>query len=324
MASPNTSWTEIVTTTLESRSGELADNVSNSNALLARLSSKGNIRPVSGGRVIAEELEYAENATFKYYSGYETLDINPSDIATAAEYNWKQAAVAVTASGLEVEVQNSGKEAVIDLLDKRIGNAFRTMKNQISTGIYSDGTGSSSKQITGLQAQVADTPTSGTVGGIDRSVWSFWQNNYLTNATMSASVIQGYMQTLWLECCRGSDKPDLITADPLCYTYYWDALQAIQRITSDGSGKGTQGWASLAFLTADVVYDGDSGHPALGMYFLNTDFIFFRPHANRNFVPLKRREATNQDAFVVPIVFAGNLTMSNADLQGVLLKTNRA
>ena len=324
MASPNTSWTEIVTTTLESRSHELADNVSNSNALLARLSSKGNVRTVTGGRVIAEELEYAENATFKYYSGYETLDISPSDIATAAEYNWKQAAVAVTASGLEVEVQNSGKEAVIDLLDKRIGNAHRTMKNQISSGIYSDGTGSSSKQITGLQAQVADDPTTGTVGGIDRSTWTFWRNQMLTNATMSASVIQGYMQTLWIECCRGSDKPDLITADAYCYGYYWDALQAIQRITTDGGGKAAQGWASLAFLTADVIYDGDSGHPDYGMYFLNTDFLFFRPHVNRNFVPLMRREATNQDAFVVPIVFAGNLTMSNAELQGVLLKTNRA
>ena len=274
--------------------------------------------------MIAEELEYAENATFKYYSGYETLDISPSDIATAAEYNWKQAAVAVTASGLEVEVQNSGKEAVIDLLDKRIGNAHRTMKNQISSGIYSDGTGSSSKQITGLQAQVADDPTTGTVGGIDRSTWTFWRNQMLTNATMSASVIQGYMQTLWIQCCRGSDKPDLITADAYCYGYYWDALQAIQRITTDGGGKAAQGWASLAFLTADVIYDGDSGHPDYGMYFLNTDFLFFRPHVNRNFVPLMRREATNQDAFVVPIVFAGNLTMSNAELQGVLLKTNRA
>jgi hypothetical protein len=278
---------------------------------------------VSGGRVIAEELEYAENATFKYYSGYETLDINPSDIATAAEYNWKQAAVSVTASGLEVEVQNSGKEAVIDLLDKRIGNAHRTMKNQISTGIYSDGTGSGSKQITGLQAQVADAPTSGVVGGIDRSVWSFWQNQKVTNSTFDAATIQGYMQTLWISCCRGSDKPDLITADAFAYGYYWDALQAVQRITTD-SGTGRQGWASLAFLTADVIYDGDSGHPAYGMYFLNTDFLFFRPHVNRNFVPLIRREATNQDAFVVPIVFAGNLTMSNAELQGVLLKTGRA
>jgi hypothetical protein len=62
MATPNLS--EIITTTLRKRSGELADNVSNSNALLARLSSKGNIRTVSGGRTIVEELEYAENSTF--------------------------------------------------------------------------------------------------------------------------------------------------------------------------------------------------------------------------------------------------------------------
>ena len=57
MATPNLS--EIITTTLRKRSGSLADAVSNGNALLARLSTKGNMRPVSGGRTIVEELEYA-------------------------------------------------------------------------------------------------------------------------------------------------------------------------------------------------------------------------------------------------------------------------
>ena len=322
MATPSSTYTEIVTTTLRNRSGELADNVSNSNALLSRLAAKGNVRTASGGRVIVEELEYAENATFKYYSGYETLDIAPSDTFTAAEYNWKQAAVAVSASGLEVDVQNSGKERVINLLEKRISNAFKTMKNQISTGIYSDGTGSGSKQITGLQALVADDPTTGTVGGINRVNWTFWRNQTASNATYTAAVIQGYMQTLWVQCLRGADKPDLITADAYSYGYYWDGLQAIQRITSTEVGQ--QGWNSLKFLNADVIYDGDSGHPAYGMYFLNTDYIYFRPHVNRNFVPLEQRDAVNQDAFIVPIVFAGNLTMSNASLQGVLFKTNRA
>ena len=318
MATPNLS--EIITTTLRQRSGELADNVSNSNALLSRLSSKGNVRTAPGGRTIVEELEYAENATFKYYSGYEELDINPSDVMTAAEYNWKQAAVVVTASGLEAEVQNSGKEAIINLVEKRIKNAYRTMKNNISTGIYSDGTGSGSKQITGLQAQIADDPTSGTVGGINRATWTFWRNQVVSNGTMTAAVIQGYMQTLYISCTRCSDKPDLITTDANMYGYYWDALQAIQRINTD-SGTGRQGWESLAFLGADVIYDGDSGHPANTMYMCNTDFLFFRPHSNRNFVALERRNAVNQDAFVVPIVFAGNLTMSNASLQGVLFKS---
>ena len=98
MASPNLS--EIVTTTLRRRSKALADNISQHNALLSRLRSKGNSSLVPGGRTIVEELEYAENATFQYYSGYEILDVRPSDVISAAEFKWKQAAVNVTARGL--------------------------------------------------------------------------------------------------------------------------------------------------------------------------------------------------------------------------------
>ena len=94
MASPNLS--ELVTTTLRNRQGELADNVSKSNALLSRLQEKGNIDLVDGGRTIVRELEYAENSTFMYYSGYETLNISPSDVFSAAEYSWKQSAVNVS------------------------------------------------------------------------------------------------------------------------------------------------------------------------------------------------------------------------------------
>lgn len=106
MASPNLD--EIVTTTLRNRTGKLADNVTENNALLKRLKMRGNVKPVSGGRTIVQELEYAENGTFKRYSGYETLNINPSDVLTAAEFNYAQAAVAVSISGLE-QLQNSGK-----------------------------------------------------------------------------------------------------------------------------------------------------------------------------------------------------------------------
>lgn len=318
MATPNLS--EIITTTLRKRSGELADSVSNSNALLQRLSSKGNMRTVSGGRSIVEELEYAENSTFKYYSGYEELDINPSDVMSAAEYNWKQAACVVSASGLEADVQNSGKEAIINLVEKRIKNAFRTMKNQISTGIYSDGTGYSSKQITGLQAQVANDPTTGTVGGINRATWTFWRNKYNSNATWSSTVIKGYMKNMFTSCTRGTDMPDLVTMDANTYEYFWDALTDIQRVNHE-KDKASMGWEAIGFQNADVIYDGDSGHPANAFYMLNTDYLFFRPHVNRNFVPLDKRDSVNQDAYVVPIVFAGNLTMSNAKLQGVYFKS---
>ena len=73
MPSPNLS--EIVTTTLEARSRKLADNVTDNNAILMRLKEKGKIKPLSGGRQIYQELEYAENGTFGWYSGYDPLNI---------------------------------------------------------------------------------------------------------------------------------------------------------------------------------------------------------------------------------------------------------
>jgi hypothetical protein len=73
VAVPNLS--EIVTTTIENRSRTLADNVSKSHALLDRLETKGKAKPADGGRRILQELEFAENGTFGWYSGYDTLNI---------------------------------------------------------------------------------------------------------------------------------------------------------------------------------------------------------------------------------------------------------
>ena len=321
MASPN--LTEIVTTTLRRRSKMLADNVSQHNALLSRLRSKGNISLVPGGRTIVEELEYAENATFQYYSGYEVLDVSPSDVFTAAEFNWKQAAVNVTASGLETRIQNAGPEQVINLLDSRIKNAERTMANNISEGVYSDGTGSGGKQIGGLQSIISDAGTA-TVGGIDASTFSFWANQTSGDVdaiSVSSDALVTEMKNMWLETCRGNDKVDLIVTEQNLYKNFWDSLTDIQRIS--GSDQGVAGFNSLKFVTADVVMDGgpaihNSGIPDSHMYFINSDYLHFRVHSDTNFVPFEQKAPVNQDALVVPILFAGNLTCSNRSLQGVI------
>lgn len=318
MASPNLS--EIITTTLRNRSGELADNVSKGNPLLMRLKEKGAWKQASG-RSIVQELDYAENGTFMYYSGGEVLNIGSSDVISAAEFDWKQAACAVVATGLEVDVQNTGKEAIIDLLESRIKNAQRTMKNNICNGMYSDGTGTGGKQIGGLQLLVADAPSTGIVGGINRANYSFWQNQVYDASSdggtaATAANIQTYMNALYLECTRGSDKPDLIMADAAYYKLFWGSLQAIQRITD--SKMAEAGFQSIKFAGADVVYEDNTGMPANHMYFLNTDYIFLRYAPKRLFKPLEKVQSINQDAMVQLITFAGNMTTSNASLQGVL------
>lgn len=341
MAYPNLS--ELVTSTLRNRTGILQNNVSRNNALLARLNKKGKMKPFNGGRTIVQELDYANNSTFTWYSGYQTVNINPSQVFTAAEFPIRQAALAVSISGLE-EIQNSGENAIIDLLDARIENAERTFMNGLSNGIYGDGSVAAS--IGGLQLLVAASPTTGTVGGIDRSQWPFWRNiafSALTNGGQAAAPanIQSYMDSIYVQLIRGRDYPDLIVADNNMYRYYLQSLQAIQRITSDSSAPemASIGFSSLKYMNADVVLDGGyqgnstdplpyevassgtavGGTPASYMYFLNTNYINWRPAANRNMVPLSPdRFSVNQDAMVRLLGWAGNLTISNSFLQGVI------
>lgn len=320
MASPNLD--ELVTTTLRSRTGKLADNVTNNNALLARLKKRGNVKTVSGGRTIIQELEYAENGTTKRYSGYETLNISPSDVFTSAEFNYAQLANAVSISGLE-QLQNSGKEAIIDLLASRIKNAERSLMNTVASDCYSDGTADGGKQIGGLQLLIDSTPATGTVGGINAATWSFWQNIAGTGTAATAANIQSLMNGVALQLVRGTDSADLIMAGSNKYGFYLNSLQAIQRISS--TEEAGSGFTSLKYYgagnAADVVLDGGvgGGCPTDSMYFINTNYLFFRPHVDRNFTPIGgERFATNQDAMVKLIGFAGNMTVSNRRLQGVL------
>jgi hypothetical protein len=322
MAFANSAITDIIATTIQSRSGELADNLTQNNAILQRLNQKGNVMPFSGGNVILQEIMYDDASTnnANSYSGYEVLNIAPDSPISAAQFKIAQYADSVTMSGLEM-LQNSSKEAIIDLLDGRMQVSEARLLNRISGDLYGDGTGNGGKNLDGLGAAVAAVPTSGTYGGINRATWTFWQNQITTGAT-SANILAS-MTTAAIKQIRGTDKADLIVAGNTMYQYYVGALQSIQRIAAEESG--AAGFASLKFYgggtSADVVLGGGYGsqETATYMYMLNTNYIFLRPHKERNFVPIGgERQSINQDAIVKLYGWAGNLTTSNSFLQGLL------
>lgn len=318
MAFPNV--TDIVATTIEKRSRKVADNVTKNNALLKRLQQGGRIKPFSGGRLIYEEMSFAENGNAGYYSGYDLLPVAAQDVITAAQYDIKQAACPVVISGLEM-LQNAGPEQMIDLLSSRLDVAESTMMNLVAGGIYSDGTGSGGKEITGLNAAVPVTPTSGVYGGIDRATWTFWRSK-VKNVANTTTLLKD-MNSLWAQLVRGMERPDLIPCDSVVWEAYVAALQAQQRFTSmDGAGDAGFGFPSVKFMTADMVLDGGIGGfcPAGTAFFLNTKYLKYRPHSARNFVPLSpnKRYSINQDAEVQIMAWAGNLTCSGAQFQGRL------
>ena len=342
MAFANTSISDIIATTIQNRSGELADNVTNNNALLRKLKAKGNVRPFGGGNVIMEEIMYTDSTTIttNSYSGYETLNVGQNSPISSAQFDIKQYAGSVVMSGLEM-LQNSSKEAIIDLMEGRMKVSEAQLANRIDYDLYQDGTGNAGKNLTGLALAVPDTSTSGTYGGIDRSLWTFWQSQSYSGVTnggaaVSAANIQQYMTTLALRLVRGTNKPDLWVADATYFGLYVNSLQAIQRISSEsGSATAGAGFPSLKFygggMAADVVMGSGvngavntagttGGATSAHMWALNTDYLFFRPHRDRNFVPIGgERQSVNQDAVVKLIGWAGNMTSSGPQFCGVLI-----
>lgn len=325
MPSPNTVFTELVTTTFRKHSKDIKDNVSRNNALYRQMVGKGQTRKEDGGLSIVQGLDYANNSTYQRYSGYDVLNVGASDVLSAAEFQWRQIAINVVASGLELRT-NSGGSRIVNLVKSRMKNATRTFKNNFSADLYSDGT--LPNQIGGLQVIVADNGQ-GTVGGIDSATWAFWRNQFQSAATPlqgggaitpSATTIESLMLPLWLALTRGDDMPDLIVADNNYFSFYEQSQTSIKRYTNDGgsAGKAAGGFMSLKYKSADVIFDGGSGIPLNRMYFLNTDYMELVVHTDADLAVMDEMKPYNQDAAVVPVLWMGNLVCGNRNLQGVL------
>jgi len=134
------------------------------------------------------------------------------------------------------------------------------------------------------------------------------------------SDLQNRLINQGLSLCRGTDRPDLIVTDDTMYSLFEESLTPLQRFSD--SKTADAGFTNLLYKQVPVVFDGGHGGncPKGHMYFLNTNYIYLRPHKDRQFKVIGgERMAINQDAIYKILGWAGNMTMSNAFTQGVLL-----
>lgn len=319
MASPNSTFTELVSTTFRKHRKEIADNLSTRNALLKYMMKRGNKRMEDGGLTIATPLDYAANGTYQRYSDWDLLNVAASDVISSAEYQWRQIAMNVVSSGRELRI-NSGDSRIINLAKAKIKNAIRTFNNNFCSDLYS--AGALTNQINGLQAIIADTNTN-TVGGIDANTYSFWQNKVydasVNSVTPSATTIEnGLMLPLWLQLDRGpDDQPDLIVADTTYYSYFESSQVSLKRYNDKSTADA--GFVTLKYKNADVLFDGNAGIPSAHMYFINTNYLELVVHSDADLAIMDEVRPVNQDGAVVPILWMGNLTCSNRAQQGVII-----
>jgi len=323
MAEPTVN--QLVATTIANYHKQLADNVSNSNAITAQLKQGGRTRVIEGGKAIATPLTYAEE-TFAWYQGTELLSRAVKETISEADYAPSNAVASVTMSGPDL-AKNRGRERIINLLEGKLDNAEATMSNNITKAVYGDG--SVAKSFVGLRAMVTNDGT-GTVGGIATTPWTFWKNQFqgVARATgLQYPALKAGMNALWMKLVRGTEHPDLVVADAEVYATYESGLQENQRYTD--SKIGGLGFETLKYKSAVIVFDGaatgisgPTGVEYPGAYFLNTKYMKFEIYSGYNFETLDLPDQSpDMDAITRHIGFMGALTLSNRAAQGRLFLT---
>jgi hypothetical protein len=311
---------EIFSLTLEDRSPGINDLVTNANAILYIMRKKGQMKSFSGP-TIRERLLYNETGSYTRYSGYDFLNPTPVELINDAEYTPRLAAVSCTLPSEDI-LKNSGRNQLIELMDTHISAAEDELVDRFVEDIHADGT--ATNQINGLKALVPTDPTTGTVGGIDRSTNAIWQTSiYDANSdftgitTVDSTTVKTIFDNIMIERSLGKKGPDIIVASQEHYIAYTAAVTAIQRI-QDENELGALGFSNLKYYgsgkSVDVVLEGGIGSamPSNVTYFLDTNAIKFRYHPDRNFVKFGGRQTPiNQDAMVQHIGYFGNMTINN-------------
>lgn len=277
---------------------KLFDNIFDSNPLLKRMLASGQYISVPGGTYVDIPLAYAATTAAGWFKGTETLDTAENEQITAARFEWCNAYAGITISE-EDELKNAGDRGVLKLLASKAQQAEKTIKDNLGTGLYSDGT--NAKSIVGLRDIIA---TDQTVGGISQSDYS-WHRGQVDSTTTTLTI--GAVNLQYENASIDSEKPTAIFSTRTLYTKYYNLLQPQQRFTDSETAKG--GFTSLMFNGCPWI--ADSHCPSSHVFGINEKHLWLAYHPEANFVKEPFQRPLNQRAKVSRIVWMGALGSSN-------------
>ena len=299
------------------------DNINNDYWLFYMMSKGDGFLGLSGGDYIAAPIEYALNSTVASYSDTDTISTTRVDVFDRAEAQWKEYAGTAVLSDLEAD-RNDGEGKVFGLLPAKLENLKNAMRSAINTDMFGDGTGNSSKVVTGLQAIVAASPTASvSLFGINGGTFSFWRNQQTSGAktTTIYDNLRASMRSIYNLCSNGmaDDHPNAVVTDRTTFEGFEGLLLANERFTSKDDPDGGFKNESLKFKGAKISYDVACANGS--MYFLNTAYLKLAYKKGSWFKMLDSVRPANQTLTVFPVRSMCNLITTNRRRLGVVTST---
>ena len=324
MAVPNTNFDQITSITNDVFLPQLPDLVFDASPLMKMLHKSGS-KP-QGGAAIRQPVMYQFSQDGAYFD-YEKGSTAAEDQVTAAEFPWKLYRQRVVISEPELH-RNDGPEAVFRLLKAKMQGAATAIRDALSTDMYVATYDDSVKQINSLDNILGDGTYPGSnfvSGGIDKSTASnaFWRGTNSDYGTGTCGYVAP-MLTAWYGVIDGNHTPKIIASHPTALSNHQAEVAAnthggeryVNTETLDS------GFVTFTFQGKPWVTDrhitAASGNDTGILYMLDTDFIDFVSHKNRNFTFRKFQQPDDQDVNIGWIHWMGNLTVSDPSRSAIM------
>ncbi len=342
-----TTWAQVDATSLTDFSRVLTDNITSNQVVLWMLGQLGGI-VTRQGKTIFEPIMLDDAASAKWYSNYDPLDMTRTDVATGAEYAFKQLAGVEQISGFE-KFQNSGPGQIIDLWDAMGQRLAITMKRKVNQALPADGSADGGKALIGYQSAIPFDPQTGTYGTLDSALNTTWRNQFNTttgfglsgtaasggdiqNATTGITSLFAGLRGLIVACMAGSDSPHLVVMVRPAYLVLLEGLEAKQQIVrgpdSTDAALGQAGFKNVVYMGVPHVWDEDmlpntdvgtasvSNTAGFGCVALNLDYAKMVFGEGYEFTFTDPIQPDNQDSASIKCLMYGNLVLSNRRRQG--------
>jgi len=284
-----------------------------------------------------------ELANADSYSSFGQIDVTPTDGITSAFFDWRQAAAAVSISGLE-EFKNRGSERVFDLLKERTNQAVLGLEDLFSKGLIQgqasvDGSSTTTARSSTVNGSSFVDPLpllvsyggTGTIGSIAAGTETWWKNQSTDD---SSSTFAGFLKALRKmhnDCSKGGGggkgSPDLHLTDQATYELYESALASLHQnpsyVNADIPFQNVQ-FKGKPVIWDEYVVDAKNadttpaGSDSGTWYMLNTNFLGLTVDSQHNFSVGDFIHPENQDVKTALVLWYGVHWVSNRRKQGVL------
>jgi len=317
-------YTELVASTLERIEPQLVDQIFTKHPTLDMF--KQYVKSYTG-RSMVLNVEAAEdnNTVVTDDSGSFALDRSP-DIIGAAEYNWSKPYVSKVRIDWYTLQKNSGKEAIVNLLEAHLENVKKSHAKRIVQGLHKAAGDVGSGEFSSLDQAVGTFADTAVFGGITSTGPShFWNATRLTipvEGEAGGQTIRKAFRTMRNELMVNTSNDAKVThiiAGRKVFEEYEDSFDDKVRylVTTGDTGQGQ----FRIIMDGDIEVRLDPDCPEDRAYFLDVNAWRFG-HLNGNFMKVQPAQTiTGTLDFITPVASVLAVGVNQRRSQGLLIRT---